>query len=130
MANIFNSDNLSKIISEELKLYSQEVVEDLKKINDECTAEFVENTRKDAPKGKRKKFYKNISSTTVVNTPNRKVNLWYVKSPEYRLTHLIKNGHMTRKGRRTRGNDFIDKNYAKLEERYIRETKEVIERGH
>ena len=56
MANIVNSDNLSKIISEELKLYSQEVVEDLKKINDECTAEFVENTRKDAPKGRRKKF--------------------------------------------------------------------------
>ena len=79
MAKTIKLDNLSKAISKELEIYGAEVTEGIKNKNDECMKQFVKDTKKDAPKGKRKKFFKHITSKTVVNTPNKKVNLWYVK---------------------------------------------------
>lgn len=130
MARLIHFDRLSEEINNELKLYSSEVVAGMKKANDKCMKKFVEDTKRDAPRGNRQKYYKNITSKTTLDTPNRKVNTWYVKDPEYRLTHLIKNGHVTKKGNRTRKNDFIDKNYEKLEKDFEKEVKEVIQNGH
>lgn len=125
---VINIDKLNEAISNELKLYSSNIIEKCKKVNDDCTKEFVKGTKKDAPRGNRtkKKFYTHISSATLKDTPNEKINIWYVKNPEYRLTHLIKNGHATRNGRRTKGNDFLDKNYKILEENYFNKTVDVI----
>ena len=124
--------NLTKVISDELILYNSEVANKIKVINDKVTEEFVENTRRDAPKGqrKKKKYYKHITSKTTKDTANIKINTWYVKDPEYRLTHLIKNGHATKNGGRTKGNDFILNNYDKLEKEYENRIKEVIKNGY
>lgn len=130
MGKLIHFDRLSEEINNELKLYSSEIVVGMKKANDKCMKEFVEDTKRDAPRGHRQKYYKNITSKTTLDTPNRKVNIWYVKDPEYRLTHLIKNGHVTRKGNRTKKNDFIDKNYEKMEKNFEKEVKEVIQNGH
>lgn len=130
MAKTIKLDNLSKVIADELKLYGAEVTEGIKKKNDECMNQFVKDTRKDAPQGKRKKFYKHITSKTTVDTPNKKINAWYVKDPEYRLTHLIKNGHAKRNGGRTKAQDFITSNYEKMEKNYEEGIKEVIQNGH
>lgn len=130
MAKNIKLDTLSKAIADELKLYGAEVTEGIKKKNDECMKQFVKDTKKDAPQGKRKKFYKHITSKTTVNKPNRKVNTWYVKDPEYRLTHLIKNGHAKRNGGRTKAQDFITNNYEKMERDYEEGVKEVIQNGH
>ena len=130
MAKSIKLENLSKVILEELELYGAEVTEGIKKKNDECMKQFVKDTKKDAPKGRREKFYKHITSKTVVDTPNKKVNRWYVKDPEYRLTHLIKNGHATRKGTRTKAQDFITDNYEKMERNYEEGVREVIQNGH
>lgn len=129
-------DNLNKLIVDELEIYRAEVTEGIKKKNDECMKQFVKDTKKDAPKGKRKKFYKHIAYKTIVDTPNKKVNLWYVKDPEYRLTHLIKNGHQKRTGGRskpppkTKAQDFITNNYEKMERNYEEGVKEVIQNGY
>ncbi len=125
-------DDFSKIISNELTLYSSDVTNKIKEINDEVTKDFVENTQRDAPKGqrKKKKYYKHITSKTTKETANTKINAWYVKDPEYRLTHLIKNGHATKNGGRTKGNDFISNNYDKLEKDYTDKVKEVIKNGY
>ena len=131
MAKKIKTDYLSKAIAEELMLYGAEVSNAIKKKNDECMKQFVKDTKKDAPKGKRKKFYKHITSQTVVETPNKKINRWYVKDPEYRLTHLIKNGHQTRNGKReTKAQDFITDNYEKMVKDYENGIKEVVEHGH
>lgn len=122
--------DLDKAISTELKIYSTEVSNGMKAVNDRCMKEFTENTRRDAPKGLRKKYYRNITSETIKDTPNMRVNVWYVKDPEYRLTHLIKNGHATRNGGRTKGQDFISDNYNQLEKKFDNGIREVIKNGH
>ena len=126
-------NNLSSAIYDELSLYSAEVVAGMKRVNDECMKEFVSDTKRDAPKSKSKRrgtFAKNITSKTTLDTPNKKVNTWYVKNPEYRLAHLLKNGHAKRNGGRTKAQDFITPNYEKLERNYEEGIKEVITNGH
>lgn len=133
MARHTTADRISQAISNELKIYSATVTEGMKRINDECMKEFVSDTKKDAPRSKTKRsgtFAKNITSKTTLETPNRKVNTWYVKDPEYRLTHLIKNGHAKRNGGRTKAQDFITPNYNKLEQNFEEGIKEVISRGY
>ncbi len=121
-------EDFSKVLSNELSLYSSKVADNVKKITDECTQEFVKNTKRDAPRGnrKKKKYYTYIRSKTINETPTEKINMWYVGNPEYRLTHLIKNGHSTRNGGRTKGNDFLNKNYDILENSYETRVKEAI----
>ncbi len=132
MARKVTIDELCACISEELKGYCDSVITGIKKANDECMQEFVKDTKKHAPRGYRKikKYYTHIASKTKVDTPNRKVNVWYVKKPEYRLTHLLKNGHMTANGKRTKPQDFITPSYEKMVAKYSQKVEEVIKNGH
>ena len=133
MAKHTSIEQISKVISNELKVYSTSVTNGMKRVNDECMKEFVSDTNKEAPRSKTKRsgtYAKNITSKTTLETPNKKVNTWYVKNPEYRLTHLLKNGHAKRNGGRTKAQDFITPNYNKLEEKFEEGIKEVISRGY
>ena len=132
MAQKVSIDKLSSCISSELKLYSNSIVSGMKKANDDCMSDFVNDTKRDAPRGhrKKKKFYTQITSKTTKDTPNIKVNVWYVKNPQYRLTHLIKNGHATRNGGRTKAQDFITNNYEKMSKKFENKITEVIKNGH
>ena len=133
MAKRTSIEQIIKAISNELKIYSTSVTEGMKKVNDECMKEFVSDTKQEAPRSNTKRsgtFAKNITSKTTLETPNKKVNTWYVKNPEYRLTHLIKNGHAKRNGGRTKSQDFITPNYNKLEKNFEEGIKEVISRGY
>ena len=125
-----NVDNLSDAIMEELTIFHKAIDKGFMKVIDECSEKFVKNTKADAPKGRRKKFYKHISKKNVVNKLHKYTNLWFVKDPEYRLTHLIKNGHSTRNGGRTKDNDFITQNYEEMEKKLGKEIEEVIKRGY
>lgn len=122
-------EQLSDTIIQELNIYHENIDKEIKSTISKQSSEFVKNTRRDAPRGKRQKFYKNITKKNLLNSPHSYTDLWYVKDPEYRLTHLIKNGHAKRNGGRTKANDFINKNYNDMEKKLETEIKEVIERG-
>ena len=107
--------SFSQAVADVLKDYNRDVIENTKNIIHDVSKEFKSNTKKDAPRGQRNKYNKYIDVKTTYESISGVTDTWYVKDPEYRLTHLIKNGHQTRNGGRTKGNDFIDKNYSKAE---------------
>lgn len=108
-------NSFSQAVADVLKDYNRDVIENTKNIIHDVSKEFKSNTKKDAPRGQRNKYNKYIDVKTTYESISGVTDTWYVKDPEYRLTHLIKNGHQTRNGGRTKGNDFIDKNYSKAE---------------
>ena len=107
--------NFSQAVVDVLEDYNKEVIENTKNIIHDVSKKFKTNTKQDAPRGKRNKYNKYIDVKTTYESISGVTDTWYVKDPEYRLTHLIKNGHQTRNGGRTKGNDFIDKNYSEAE---------------
>ena len=132
MVRLTSIERLSTAINDELKLYSASVVKGMKKVNDECMKEFVSDTKTDAPKSNMKRrgtFAKNITSKTTLDTPNRKVNTWYVKDPEYRLTHLIKNGHAKRNGGKVRPKVHIKPVEEKCNNEYYQDVINIIKKG-
>lgn len=130
MSQKVNIDHLADVIMEELDDYHQTISSDMKKIISKNSDEFVENTRRDAPRGRRKKYYKYIAKKNKIDKPYIYTDVWYVKDPEYRLTHLIKNGHALKRGGRTlgetKGKDFITSNFEKMEKNLEQDMKDVI----
>lgn len=128
MANI-TINSLDSTIQDILNDYKKEVADGVKEVTHKVSNELKKDTQRDAPRGRRKKFYRHIAIKKVRETQDGAVDMWYVKDPEYRLTHLIKNGHQKRNGGRTKSNDFIDRNYEKAEKNFEEKIKEVITNG-
>lgn len=129
MANI-SIDQLTEAIDETLTIYSNEITAGVKKVAQKKVKELVKRTKATAPVGKRKKHYKsNIASKKLSETSRSISYLWYVKGNDYRLSHLLENGHATRNGGRVEGTHFIKKATDPILEEYEREVKEVIENG-
>lgn len=124
MPNI-NIGDIDKVISEELTIYCDEITEGIKKASDDVMAELVKNTKKDANK-RTGAYAKAITSKRTTETKRSRVNTWYVKSPEYRKSHLLEKGHATRNGGRTRAFGFIGKNEEIAVKQYENKVEEVI----
>lgn len=125
--------DIDKVIDRELTLYCDEITQKVKKITDDVMIELVKNTKKDAPVRKSKnggKYKRAITSKTTFENRRSKVNTWYVKSPEYRLSHLLENGHVTRNGGRTRAFGFIGKNEEIAVRDYENKVEEAIKNGN
>ncbi len=121
---------LSEAIERELTLYSQNVIDGVKNEAKKSMGQLVKKTRATAPVGKRDKHYRDSISSKKTGENDRAISYtWYVKAPNYRLSHLLENGHALRNGGRTTGSHFIQKASDPILEDYIKAVEEVIKNG-
>lgn len=130
MSNRTTIDQLSNVISRELTIYSNEITDGIKEVAKESIKQLVKETKATAPVGNRTKHYRdNITSKKMSDTRRAISYLWYVKGSDYRLSHLLNNGHQLRNGGRYEGTNFIGKASDTILEEYEKKVEEVIKNG-
>lgn len=133
--NEISVDALVSKISEELTYYQRSVVD--KAMTEETKKsmkELVQKTKATAPVGNRTKHYRDSISSKVLHKSDRGYGvryreLWFVKGSDYRLSHLLNNGHAKKDGGRVEGTKFITKATDEVESTYLENLKKAIENG-
>lgn len=132
---------LGSALEQELSIYGEDINEGLTRITEESMKKLVKQTRATAPTGRRNgQFKKNITADyqTLRRAGKRSKGqfrgrtiraTWYVKAPDYRLTHLIVHGHATKDGGRTRANPFLQNALDSVLPEYERGVEEVLKNG-
>lgn len=116
-------DDLVGAINETLTLYANEIREEVDKVSQESAKKLVKLTKDTAPIGNRQKHYKDFITSKKLSEGRY---LWYVKAPEYRLSHLLNNGHATVDGGYVQGTNFIGKANDRVQKEYEEEIEKVI----
>lgn len=128
MAN--NTINIADAIERELTIFSTEVTEKLKNEAKIHMSQLVKETKKTAPVGNRQKHYKdNIGSKKLKEDSFGASYVWYVKGPDYRLSHLLEKGHALRNGDRVEGTHFIEKASEPILADFEKKVEEAIRNG-
>lgn len=130
MSATISVDQLSEAVNQELTLYSNEVINGVKKQAKVSMDQLVKETKATAPVGRRRKHYKDSIRSKKQSENDRSVSyLWYVEGSDYRLSHLLENGHALRKGGRYDGTHFISNALEPIIEEYISKCEEVCRNG-
>lgn len=130
MSQVIKIEELDKAISEALEEYDRGVIDGLKKTTTRAMKDLVKNTKATAPVGRRERHYRdNITSRTESETMYGLSKLWYVKGKDYRLSHLLNNGHAMHQGGRYPGTNFIGKAVDVIEPWYVHQIEEVLKNG-
>lgn len=132
------ANDLSEQMEQTLTMYATSVNEQIQSITRESMQELVRETKAHAPVGRRKgQFKRNI--TADYQGLNRRTNvlqgtdlraIWYVKAPDYRLTHLLVHGHATKDGGRTSPDPFLRNALNRVLPEYERKVQEAIRNGN
>lgn len=123
-------DQLNDAIINSLEDYNREVVDGVKKVTKKAMNQLVKDSKATAPVGKRSKHYKdNITSKTLSESDFGLSKLWYVRGSDYRLTHLLNNGHALRDGGRYPGTNFLGNAVDKIVPEFMKEIEEVLKNG-
>ena len=129
-----SAGQLDSALKEILETYATDVLNCVNVESEKAAQQLVKITKATAPVGtRRKKHYKRY--ITYSEDPSfrgkfvGKTYIWHVKSPEYRLTHLLINGHATRNGGRTKANPFLHNAVDTVAETYERKVVEAIKNG-
>lgn len=132
---------VSAALEAQLSRYNEELNDKLTIVVEESINDLVKRTKATAPRGRRNGQYrKNIAADKRdLKKAKRGANggfhgrvttaTWYVKAPDYRLTHLIVHGHATRNGGRTTPNPFLQNAIDQVTPEYERKVKEIITNG-
>lgn len=103
-----------------LNNYRAGVIRALNAATDAAAKRMVSLTKEQQFKNGGNKFRRAISWKQLRVTPEgAKVDVWYVKSPHYRLTHLLEHGHRTLNGGRTVAYGFVGQARNQVENEYL-----------
>ena len=132
-----NTD-LGTQMTQVLTSYNETINEQIAEVTRSSMKQLVKETKATAPRGRRNGQYrKHIAAdySSLNRRSNRLTGLkvsatWYVKAPDYRLTHLLVHGHATRNGGRTTPNPFLQNAVDRVVPEYERRIEEVIANGN
>lgn len=120
-------EELDEEISNVLTMYSDDITNQIKAATESSMKELVKVTKATAPVGRSKHHYRDsIKSKTVDNDYRKFSKLWYVDGSDYRLTHLLNDGHALRDGGRYEGTQFLDKAEDLVIKKYERTVEDII----
>jgi len=130
LSKSIGTDQLGEALTKELSLYSENVINGVKKEAKKSMAQLVNETKATAPVGKRSRHYRDSIKSKKGSEDDRSVSyIWYVDGPDYRLSHLLENGHATRNGGRVAGTHFIKNASDPILKQYLKAVEEVIKNG-
>ena len=128
---------LGSAMEHALELYAQDIQEGIIQVTEGSMRDLVKKTKATAPKGRRNgQFKKNITADYQELRRAKKLRgrtiraTWYVKAPDYRLTHLLVHGHATKDGGRTRANPFLQNALDSVLPEYEKGVEEVLKNGN
>ena len=129
MSTKVSIEGLPDTITEQLRIYGKAVKEGINNEAEKSIKQLVIDTKATAPVGQRKKHYRDSIKSKGYHTTRSDKYIWYVDGPDYRLSHLLENGHAKRNGGRVEGTHFIKKASDPILERYLKAVEEVIKNG-
>lgn len=117
-------------LSRYLTLYSTHVAEQINAKASATMQRIVDTTRATAPRrasshGK-PHFYRSITSKELATPSNESAFLWYVRKPNFRLTHLLESDHKSRSGRTVSGYHFVQRALDEELPAFEADVKEVL----
>lgn len=132
-----HTGELGSAMEHALELYAKDVQEGIIRVTEGSMRNLVKKTKATAPRGRRNgQFRKNITADyqelrRVKKLRGRTIRAtWYVKAPDYRLTHLLVHGHATKDGGRTRANPFLQNALDSVLPEYEKGIEEVLKNGN
>lgn len=130
MSDTIKIDGLEDAIKDELKLYSNTITDSIKKQAKKSMSQLVKQTKATAPVGNRPNHYRDsIRGSKIEDTPYGVNYAWNVKGSDYRLSHLLEDGHAFRDGGRYEGTQFIRKAAEPILDDYEKKVEEIISNG-
>lgn len=126
MAKSIKPSDLGAAIAEQLKLYSEEKVEEVNAAGLKAIKKLVKLTKASAPVRKGR-YYQSLTYTEKANpVTGDKEYTWGAKAPHHRLTHLLVHGHAKRNGGRVDGDPFLENALDIVLPEYEKEVEEAL----
>lgn len=132
---VISVGEIAKTMDTTLKMYSSDVTNAIKVQTKKSMSDLVKETKSTAPRSKNgiKQYYKSIASKKTNETEFDVTYTWYVKGSNYRLSHLLEDGHKTRRIRNgkeyTRAFKFISNATKDVEKDFIKKVEEILKNG-
>lgn len=124
MSESISVDKLAREIMRQMKEYTEEVKETTADVAMNVSEKAVRMLEAESPKSKNGGTYaKNWTRTT-----GRSGITVYNKDPTYRLTHLLEKGHQLKRGGRKIGQVQAYPHIEEVEQKYVKEYVEELER--
>lgn len=127
MATKVEVNEMANEVVKWLTEYSEEVTEVAKEVVDKVAEECFDEVKNHIT-WKDKKYSQSFAINKSFDDKRNRRRTWYVKSPHYRLTHLLEFGHVTRNGGRTKAYPHVKYGDEYVKNNFEREMKEAIER--